>query len=319
MVYMAFGDDFDERLLERAGSRSLGWNLLLLLIVLVAAASVVAGLWWLPRRSAPPTAAETPVAVETPPVETGAAGQPAGDPVRDQWRSLQAELPSMDRLEIRQRAHLLLEQATDPGLVAALQDLVGEINRDLVFTPAAMPEKIDYVVQPGDALGKIARRYDTTVELIQRGNQLRGDLIRPGDRLRVFNVPFSVVLDKGRNELLVFAQDSFFKRYRVGTGKHGTTPAGIFVIGDKIVEPPWWRPDGKVVPFGDEENVLGTRWMSLTPVEGTDPVRGYGIHGTWEPETIGHQASAGCVRLLNDDVEELYALLPVGTRVVIRE
>ncbi len=115
------------------------------------------------------------------------------------------------------------------------------------------------------------------------------------------------------------AGDRFFKRYKVGTGKHGTTPAGIFVINDKIPEPPWWRPDGQVVPFGDKENVLGTRWLSLKPVEGTDPVRGYGIHGTWAPETIGKQASAGCVRLLNEDVEQLYVLLPLGARVVIEE
>jgi len=48
-------------------------------------------------------------------------------------------------------------------------------------------------------------------------------------------------------------------------------------------------------------------------------VRGYGLHGTWKPETIGVQASAGCVRLLNNEVEELFLLTPIGTSVVITE
>ena len=92
----------------------------------------------------------------------------------------------------------------------------------------------------------------------------------------------------------------------------GKPPVGSFVIKDKIQHPPWWRPDGKQIPYGDPANLLGTHWLSLD-------VRGYGIHGTWEPETIGQQASAGCIRLLNDDIEELYTLVIVGTPVVIRD
>jgi len=126
-------------------------------------------------------------------------------------------------------------------------------------------------------------------------------------------------VSKSRNDLLLKANGVFFKRYQVGTGQYGKTPAGTFIISDKIIEPPWWRPDGKMIPFGDKENVLGTRWMSITPVEGTPSVSGYGIHGTWEQETIGKQASAGCIRLVNSDVEELFLLTPMGTRVVITE
>jgi lipoprotein-anchoring transpeptidase ErfK/SrfK len=44
---------------------------------------------------------------------------------------------------------------------------------------------------------------------------------------------------------------------------------------------------------------------------------GYGIHGTTEPETIGKQATQGCIRMVNSDVEELYAIVPEGTEVTI--
>jgi lipoprotein-anchoring transpeptidase ErfK/SrfK len=182
-----------------------------------------------------------------------------------------------------------------------------------------MPEKEDYVVQPGDSLERIARKFKTTVDLIKKGNALQRSILHPGDRLRVFKGTLTLAISKSRNDLVLKANDRFFKRYRVGTGKFGTTPTGTFVITEKIEQPPWWRPDGKMIPFGDKENVLGTRWLSLQATGATDAVRGYGLHGTWEPETIGRQASAGCIRLLNSEVEELFMLVPTGTRVVITE
>ena len=117
---------------------------------------------------------------------------------------------------------------------------------------------------------------------------------------------------------MLFLNGKFFKRYAVGTGQYGKTPVGDFIISDKIINPPWWRPDGKLIPFGDTNNVLGTRWMALSTPDGTGP-RGYGIHGTWQPDTIGKQASAGCIRLLNSEVEELFMLVPVGTPVNITD
>ena len=93
-------------------------------------------------------------------------------------------------------------------------------------------------------------------------------------------------------------------------GKENRTPAGNFLITEKLVDPAW-TPPGKYIPSGDPENVLGTRWLKLTPTNGTDPsLEGYGIHGTTEPETVGTSCSAGCVRLRNEDVEELYDFIP---------
>ena len=101
--------------------------------------------------------------------------------------------------------------------------------------------------------------------------------------------------------------------------KEGKTPEGTFVIATKIPEPPWYRDDGKMIPFGDKENILGTRWMSIKATGDTPSAEGYGIHGTWDVGSIGKAESAGCVRMINSDVEELYSLVPVGTRVVIRK
>jgi lipoprotein-anchoring transpeptidase ErfK/SrfK len=112
--------------------------------------------------------------------------------------------------------------------------------------------------------------------------------------------------------------DKFFKRYRVGTGKDDKTPVGTFVISSKEVEPVWW-PQGREIPYGDKENILGTRWMALQPTGETPKVKGYGIHGTWDDASVGKSLSAGCIRLANKDVEEIFVLVSLGTPVIITE
>jgi lipoprotein-anchoring transpeptidase ErfK/SrfK len=222
-------------------------------------------------------------------------------------------LRAEDRLQAaREKALAALELSPDPATRTALETLLGEVGIALVTTPRPMPEKIDYTVEPGNSLARIARRHGTTVELIKKSNALRTDVIRPGDRLRVFTGDWSIRVNKTRNDLVLSLNDRFFKRYRVGTGEFAKTPTGEFKIVDRIAQPTWWRPDGRTIPYGDPENLLGTHWLALD-------LKGYGLHGTWEPETVGRQASLGCVRLLNEDIEELFTLVPVGTPVIIED
>jgi len=212
-------------------------------------------------------------------------------------------------LAARQAAYPLLQSA-DPEIRRSAESLLGKINTQLVFSPAPMPEKVDYTVRPGDSLARIARRFNTTVELLQKINGITGSLIRVNDRLRVLQGRFRVKVNISDNTLTVYLNDRFFKKYRVGTGRYLSTPTGKFRITERLVHPVWWRPDGRKVPYGDPENVLGTHWLSLN-------IPGYGIHGTWEPESVGKHSSQGCIRLTNPDIEELYTLLPVGTEVEI--
>ncbi len=215
--------------------------------------------------------------------------------------------------EAREKAQAALDQAGgDPALTQAAETLLGAIHTELVFSPRPMPEKTDYTVQQGDSLDRIARKFDTTVELIQKGNNVRGALIKYGDRMRVFSGAWAIRVNKTRNDLLLTLNGKFFKRYRVGTGEFSKTPVGEFKIVDRIAQPTWWHPDGRTIPFGDPENLLGTHWLALD-------IKGYGIHGTWEPDTVGKQSSLGCVRLVNSDVEEIFTLVTIGTPVIIEE
>ncbi len=308
---MLFDNDLKDNLIMNGeGNRRRGLRLALLIVLLV----VVAAAFWgrgMIRRVLTEPATDSVVEPVREPVRA--------DPGKHMLTQMRASRDTRDLLAARDKGWELLDASSDPQAVEEAEKMLGEINIELVQTPLAIPEKENYLVKPGDSLERIARAFGTTVELISKSNTIRRSMIHPGDVLRVLNGKFIISVSKSRNDLLLTMNDRFFKRYRVGTGKHGTTPVGEFEIADKIVEPPWWRPDGKVLPFGDEGNVLGTRWMSMSAIGDTEKVRGYGIHGTWEPDTIGYQESQGCIRMLNPDVEELFMLVPVGTLVVVTE
>lgn len=214
----------------------------------------------------------------------------------------------------RQTYRQILQEYPDAPEAIRAQERLGQVNVHLLFAPGPDPTPpfyATYVVQPGDSLSRIARQHGTTVELLQRGNRLTGDKILVGRSLKVPTVRFSVVVDKSQNLLTLKADEEVVKIYSVSTGKEDQTPVGTFTIVNKIVDPPWYTAQG-VIPPGSPENILGSRWLGFSK-------SGYGIHGTTDPSTIGQSVTAGCVRMQNAEVEELYALLPLGTEVTVVE
>jgi len=111
-------------------------------------------------------------------------------------------------------------------------------------------------------------------------------------------------------KLVLFAGDRVVKTYDVAVGKPSTpTPEGEFRIINHIPNPTYYGT-GVVVGPGNG-NPLGTRWMGLS-------AKGYGIHGTNVPSSIGKAASHGCIRMRQQDLEELFDLVKVGTTVELR-
>ncbi|MGE5543607.1 MAG: L,D-transpeptidase family protein [Bacillota bacterium] len=123
-----------------------------------------------------------------------------------------------------------------------------------------------------------------------------------GPRVRVgqnkSNGKYRITVDTGRKILTLNQDSKQVKVYPVAVGKPETpTPLGDWTIVEKEL-----NPGG---PFG-------VRWMRLSV-----PWGGYGIHGTNNPPSIGTAASHGCVRMYNEDVTELYDIVPIGTPVKI--
>ncbi|MDF2840582.1 MAG: ykuD 6, partial [Clostridia bacterium] len=122
---------------------------------------------------------------------------------------------------------------------------------------------------------------------------------------------YSIYINAASRTLKLFNNGELVKEYPVAVGKPTTkTPIGSFTIRNKVVNP-YWNNKGNIVAPGPR-NPLGIRWMGISAPRGT-----YGIHGNNVPSSIGTYASAGCVRMYNNDAAELYSLITVSAKVQI--
>lgn len=113
-----------------------------------------------------------------------------------------------------------------------------------------------------------------------------------------------IVVSLPDRKVALFEDGRVVKIYPIAVGKRSTpSPRGSFHIASRVVKPTWYQP-GIAVPAGPA-NPLGTRWMGLG-------FKGYGIHGTNRPRSIGKAASHGCIRMRNQDVEDLFERVEVG-------
>ena len=217
-----------------------------------------------------------------------------------------------DKIKAKEVYDQIISNYPDYEKIDDVQAKLGALNIDLLFSDAPMPQTVSYEIVPGDSLGKLARKYNTTTQLIKRANGLKSDVIRTGEKLRIWNAPFTILINKSQNVLFLKSGEEVFKIYHVSTGRNGITPVGTFKIATKIEKPVWFKNGGTPIPSESPENELGSRWMGFD----TDPH--YGIHGTVHPDQIGQQVTDGCIRLRNEEVEELFDIVPVGTEVTIQ-
>jgi len=121
-----------------------------------------------------------------------------------------------------------------------------------------------------------------------------------------------IVVSIPDRKLALIEEGRVVRIYSVAVGASSTpSPSGQFTIVDRVLNPTYYRP-GVVIETGPD-NPLGTRWIGLS-------VKGFGIHGTNKPRSIGHNASHGCIRLGKDDIEDLFERVRVGDSVeLVRE
>jgi len=120
----------------------------------------------------------------------------------------------------------------------------------------------------------------------------------------------TVLVSLPDRQLAVLEHGNVIARFPIAVGAEASpTPTGDFRIVSSVSNPTYYHP-GTVIPAG-KDNPLGTRWLGLSQ-------KGYGIHGTNAPRSIGHAASHGCIRLRNRDIERLFTMLQVGDAVEIR-
>lgn len=188
-----------------------------------------------------------------------------------------------------------------------------------------------YQVQPGETLADIALRLAIPWRRIAELNGLTdparlaaGQVLRlPGQRILPAALEDGLVINLPDRTLYHFAKGIPIASYPVGVGQPDwPTPVGEFRITAKVKNPTWFVPksiqeemeaEQRIVKTRVEpgpDNPLGEYWLQLS-------LRGYGIHGTIAPGTVGWFSTHGCVRLKAEDIESLYTAVSTGTRVVI--
>ncbi|HKD31965.1 MAG TPA: L,D-transpeptidase family protein [Gaiellaceae bacterium] len=175
------------------------------------------------------------------------------------------------------------------GVIVAARQLRREIRTALVSPKASRQVSVPIVYpEPHMTLAALRRKY-----------------------------PSFITIDRGRFTLRVYSHLRFVKSYPIAVGQQGLeTPAGLYHIQDKVVNPSWQVPlsswagslAGQLIPPGPDDP-LKARWMGI--------FNGAGIHGTDETSSIGHAFSHGCVRMTIPDVIDLYDRVQVGTPVYI--
>ena len=119
-----------------------------------------------------------------------------------------------------------------------------------------------------------------------------------------------VVVSIPDRKLAVLENGSVIRIFPVAVGASvSPSPTGEFQIVNRVAHPTYYNT-GVVIPQGPD-NPIGTRWIGLDR-------KGYGIHGTNAPRSIGKAASHGCIRLRNRDIEQLFRMVSVGDTVEIR-
>jgi lipoprotein-anchoring transpeptidase ErfK/SrfK len=135
----------------------------------------------------------------------------------------------------------------------------------------------------------------------------------------------TIVVDPGAKYLYLVQEDGKAMRYGVGVGREGFGWSGAATIQMKRVWPKWTPPAEMILRQPELEqyrtgmpgslaNPLGARALYLFQ-NGKDTL--YRLHGTNEPRSIGSNVSSGCVRLVNQDIIDLFSRVPVGTKVVV--
>ena len=211
---------------------------------------------------------------------------------------------------------------------SAVDDFIGGVQENINQEP------VDASVEPsGTALEPVAAQPGITVDENRLRKDLELALSSPVDRKVTAKVdkvkpevttgelaeqyPTYLVVDRANFELRLYENLKLAKTYTVAIGAVGyDTPAGLYSIQDKQVDPVWnvpnsdWAGDlaGTTVPPGPD-NPLKARWMGI--------YNGAGIHGTDDVGSLGSAASHGCVRMAIPDVIELYDQVDVGTPIYI--
>lgn len=245
-------------------------------------------------------------------------GGPEGEAARAAALASSAD-PALRRNGLQRAVEL---GAGGPDLHERIYQELLATNAKTLLGPKGSLAGVSYTVAAGDSLDRIAKKHKQatgvaiSAGLIRLINGLKSNTIHPKQTLRLPSSQPEIRVSKESRRLRVYLGDALVREYQVCIGKDDKTPVGTFEVETRQEKTPWRNPEnGKLLYYGDPDYAIGTRWLGF---ENTKDAQGIGIHGTNAPESIGKAESLGCIRMRNEEVEELFEFTAIGTSVTVR-
>jgi LysM repeat protein len=224
-----------------------------------------------------------------------------------QYNAMMQEVRQALRQKRIAEAHLVLSRhyinsQITPQQAAEMEKLLDQLAGTVIYSRNHLLEQ-PYRIQSGDTLESIATRCQVPIGLLEKINGIsRNDTIVLGKELKVVRGPFEAVVDLKKHEILLLLQGQRYAgRFTIGVGPGAAGQTGEFMITDKT---------NTEAMASNASGVYGTRWLGLG--------ERLGIHGTLRSEEIGRDSGTGYLSLSNRDVQDLFDILTVGSKVVIR-
>ncbi len=214
---------------------------------------------------------------------------------------------------------MLVPMDSSDSLYEPAANLLGRASMNIYRGGTDSETNVDYTVKSGDTLSRIALNYNTSVSAIQKANGMTTTRLNIGQKLKIPQSVWSIEIRRSDNKLLLKTNNRLFKIYNVYPGSAITqSVSGSFRIFSKQKDPVW-RVDGQTYQPNSAGNIIGPRWMALKGTGASADAAGTAIHGTNRAGIPDSSPGApGYFRMSNDDVKELYDLVPCETTVEIK-
>ncbi|MEE8453035.1 MAG: LysM peptidoglycan-binding domain-containing protein [Thermoguttaceae bacterium] len=276
----------------------------------------------------PPTPVDARMGSTAQPYPYPSATEPAGAPIASSHggvadsfetahRAIQAQLDQglltdalLELSQLHDSGHVPQERVSD------VQELLDQLAGAVIYSRQHLMEDA-YTVRPGDSLEQIAALYQVPWKLLANINGISDPIhLETGRQLKVVRGPFDAQIDLTDMVLTLRVGGHYAGRFAVGVGQDQPNLEGSYVVSGQTVDPVYYGPQQTRIEAGDPNNPLGEFLISLGSEPG-DAGR-VAIHGTNDPRNLHHTGGQGTIRLGDRDIEDVFGILSIGSRVVIR-
>ncbi|MDA0658862.1 MAG: LysM peptidoglycan-binding domain-containing protein [Planctomycetota bacterium] len=264
--------------------------------------------------AAPSAALAEPSPVVPATVAVPAESLASGSPFDSAWQTAQRQLQQGKIADSLFTLSIWYQDLrfTEEQRVQCLK-LLDELAADVIYSREHHLQPA-YIVRSGETMETIATQFQVPSQFLARVNGIEPPFqLVDGESIKVVQGPFRAEIDIRRREMTLFVGSYYAGRVPIELGQDATVTAGEFEIVNATIDPPYEHPESREQIAGaDPRNPYGRFWLGLTAPEGQK----WGIHGS--PAGVSGDDTRGSIRLSSHDVDNVQAILSLGSAVIIR-